>query len=67
MNDANIKATNVTTVGLTTYENYLAKELPVIFQPNYATSLTEIQHGLNGVTPQNVYWQLNPESWRWKS
>jgi peptide/nickel transport system substrate-binding protein len=66
-NDANIKATNVTETNLTTYQNYLAQQLPVIFQPNYVTSLTEVQHGLEGVIPQNVLWQLNPESWRWKS
>ncbi len=66
-NDANITATNKTTVGLTTYENYLAHQLPVVFEPNYATEMTEIQHGLSGVTPQNVYWTILPESWRWKS
>jgi peptide/nickel transport system substrate-binding protein len=64
-NDKNAEATDVSSVNLTTYENYLAEQLPVIFQPNYVTSLTEIQHGLNGITPQNVFWQLNPENWRW--
>jgi peptide/nickel transport system substrate-binding protein len=63
-NDANIKATNVTQTPLTTYENYLAKQLPVIFQPNVASQITEIQKGLSGVTPQNPLLALNPENWR---
>jgi peptide/nickel transport system substrate-binding protein len=65
-NDALIKATDDTNVSLTTWENYLAEQLPVIFQPNYVTSITEIQKNLSGVTPQSVYWALNPENWRWK-
>jgi peptide/nickel transport system substrate-binding protein len=64
-NDANIKATNTTSVSLTTYENYLAKQLPVVFQPNYVTDMTEIQKGLDGVTPQSPLWAINPEAWRW--
>jgi peptide/nickel transport system substrate-binding protein len=66
-NDANIKATNVSDQSLTTYQNYLAQQLPVVFQPNYPSALVEIQHGLGGVTPLNVYWQLNPENWRWSN
>ena len=50
-NDANIMATNTTDVNLTKYENYLAKQLPVVYQPNYVTQMTEIQKGLSGVTP----------------
>jgi peptide/nickel transport system substrate-binding protein len=64
-NDQNTVEAVGGTVGLTTYENYLAQQLPVIFQPSYVTSLTEVQHGLRGVTPQNVLWQLTPENWRW--
>jgi peptide/nickel transport system substrate-binding protein len=64
-NDKNAEATDVSPVNLTTYENYLAEQLPVIFQPNYVTSLTEIRNGLRGITPQNVFGQLNPENWRW--
>jgi peptide/nickel transport system substrate-binding protein len=65
-NDANIKATNTSSVSLTNYENYLAKQLPVVFQPNYVTDMTEIQKGLDGVTPQSPLWAINPEAWRWK-
>ena len=62
-NDANIMATTSTNQNLTTYQNYLAKQLPVVWQPNAAMSLTEIQKGLTGVTPQNPLGQLNPENW----
>jgi peptide/nickel transport system substrate-binding protein len=64
-NDTNIKATTVGNVNLTDYENYLAKNLPVVFQPNYVTEMTEIQKGLGGVTPQSPLWAINPETWRW--
>ena len=63
-NDANIKATNTSNVSLTQYENYLAEQLPVIYQPNTVTSLTEIAKGLTGATPQSPLWALNPENWR---
>jgi len=66
-NDANITATNTTDVNLTNYENYLAKNLPVVYQPNYVTEMTEIQNGLSGVTPQSPLWSINPENWRWNS
>ena len=63
-NDANITATNTTQTPLTTYENYLAEQLPVVYQPNAVTSLTEIATGLTGATPQSVFWALTPENWR---
>ena len=62
-NDANIRATNDTNVGLTTYENYLAKQLPVVWQANPAYELTEIASNLRGLTPQNPYGFLAPEEW----
>jgi peptide/nickel transport system substrate-binding protein len=63
-NDAYILATNTTQAPLTQYENYLAEQLPVIYQPNTVTSLTEITKSLTGVTPQSPLWALNPETWR---
>jgi peptide/nickel transport system substrate-binding protein len=66
-NDANIIATNTTDVNLVKYENYLATNLPVVYQPNYVTAMTEIQKGLSGVTPQSPLWAINPENWRWNS
>jgi peptide/nickel transport system substrate-binding protein len=53
------------TAVMQTYENALAKDLPVIWQPNYTYSLTEVANGLQGVTPQNPYSALNPENWHY--
>jgi peptide/nickel transport system substrate-binding protein len=64
INDKNIVATTSTEISLTRYQNYLAQQLPVIWQPNAVASLTEIRKGLKGVTPQNPLWQINPENWR---
>jgi peptide/nickel transport system substrate-binding protein len=64
-NETLISATISSGASLTKWENYLAKQLPVVFEPNPASSLTEINKKLKGVTPQNVYWDLNPENWRW--
>ena len=44
-NDANITGHQPTQAPLTQYENYLAKQLPVVFEPNYSSSLTEIGEG----------------------
>ncbi len=46
-----------------TWQNYLAKQLPVMFQPNGAYSLTEIVNNLKGVTPQSPTLGFNPENW----
>jgi peptide/nickel transport system substrate-binding protein len=64
-NDANITATNVTQAPLTQYENYLAEQVPVIWQPNQVTTLTEIRNTLTGVTPQNPLEAITPENWRY--
>ena len=49
--------------GLGPYFDRLAAQLPVIFEPTPAVSLTEIKNTLRGVTPQNVLGALTPESW----
>ena len=46
-----------------TWQNYLAKQLPVMFQPNGVYSLTEIVNNLKGVTPQSPTLGFNPENW----
>jgi peptide/nickel transport system substrate-binding protein len=66
-NDKNIIATNNTQVSLTKYENFLAKQLPVVFQPNFANPMNEIQKNLGGTQPANVLDALTPEEWYWKS
>jgi peptide/nickel transport system substrate-binding protein len=63
-NDANIKATNVTNVSLAQYEDYLAKQVPVVYQPNYTNPIDEISKSLHGATPVNVLQQITPEDWR---
>jgi len=45
-----------------TWENYLADQLPVIWQPLEAGE-AEIAKNLNGVTPINALENLNPEYW----
>ena len=46
-----------------TWQNYLAQQLPVMFQPNGAFQLTEIVNNLKGVTPQSPTLSINPEDW----
>src|SRR5215813_2502159 len=46
-----------------TWQNYLAQQLPVMFQPNGAYSLTEVVNNLHGVLPQNPLLSLTPEDW----
>jgi peptide/nickel transport system substrate-binding protein len=65
-NQADITATIDTNAPLTTWENYLAKQLPDIFQVNEAYSLVEYNKDLTGVVPQNAFSAILPENWRWK-
>jgi peptide/nickel transport system substrate-binding protein len=46
-----------------TWENYLSKQLPVIFQPNADYQLTEIADNLRGVAPQSTTLSILPEDW----
>jgi peptide/nickel transport system substrate-binding protein len=45
------------------WENYLSKQLPVIWQPNAAYQLTEVADNLKGVVPQSTTLSINPEDW----
>ena len=45
------------------WENFLATQLPVIFQPNAVYRLTEIANNLKGVTPQSPTLSIEPETW----
>jgi peptide/nickel transport system substrate-binding protein len=63
LDDADIAQTETTATGLGPYFAHLAAQVPVIFEPVPAASLTEIKDGLRGVTPQNVLGALTPESW----
>jgi peptide/nickel transport system substrate-binding protein len=60
--------TSITTdVSLADWENYVADQAPDGWEPYYSPSLTEIQKGLSGATPQNPLWALTPENFRWSS
>jgi len=45
------------------WQDYLATRLPVMWQPNNVTALTEIADDLSGVTPQSATGSINPENW----
>jgi peptide/nickel transport system substrate-binding protein len=45
------------------WQNYLSKQVPVVWQPNGAYQLTEVVSNLKGVTPQAPTLNLNPEDW----
>jgi peptide/nickel transport system substrate-binding protein len=63
VNDEQISQTERTPTDLTAYENYLATQLPVLFEPAPAASLTEVRSTLQGVVPQNASGVLTPEDW----
>jgi peptide/nickel transport system substrate-binding protein len=64
-NDSMINATLTTnsTTPLDNWQDYLAKQVPVIWQPNGVYELTEITNNLRGVLPQSTTLNLNPENW----
>jgi peptide/nickel transport system substrate-binding protein len=45
------------------WQNYLSKQLPVIWQPEPPNQLTEIAATLKGVTPQSPTLAITPENW----
>ena len=61
--DTLIKQTTQGTADLANYQNYLAQQLPVVWQPNPVT-VAEVSNKLTGVTPINALLTLNPEDWR---
>ena len=48
-----------------TYEDYLAKQLPVIWLPVAYGQLSMINKNLRGAVPQDPLLQIYPENWRW--
>ncbi len=45
------------------WQDYLARQLPFIWQPNADYQLTEVADDLKGVFPQSPTLSLNPENW----
>jgi peptide/nickel transport system substrate-binding protein len=60
--DTLIKATTQGNANLAAYQNYVAKDLPVVWQPN-ALTVDEISKKLQGVGPPDPLLTLNPETW----
>jgi peptide/nickel transport system substrate-binding protein len=65
VNDANINATHTVTgtAVLYKYENYLAQQLPVVWQPNPDFQISEISNKLTGVS-QSPLLNYTPEFWK---
>jgi peptide/nickel transport system substrate-binding protein len=55
--------TSTSVQSLYTWQNYLAQQLPVIWQPNGVYQLTEVVNNLRGVIPQSTTLGINPEDW----
>jgi len=48
-----------------TWERYLAKQVPVVFMPQFANPLLEVANNLKGVTPVNTFEAITPEQWHY--
>ena len=48
-----------------TWERYLAKQVPVVFMPQFANPLLEVANNLKGVTPPNTFENIKPEEWHY--
>ncbi len=63
-NDALINKTLKSGTGaLAPYENYLSKQLPVIWMPLAPYQLSEVSKLLHGATPQDSVQNIYPEDW----
>ena len=45
------------------WQNYLAPQVPVLYQPAAAYQLSEVANNLKGVLPQSETLSINPENW----
>jgi len=45
------------------WQDFLAPQLPVEYQPNAAYTLTEVANNLKGALPQSPTLSINPENW----
>ncbi len=71
-NDANIAQTHLAPPAqfqavFARYENYIAAQVPNIWEPLPDFQITLVRRGLVGVLPQEPTLVINPESWRWRS
>lgn len=45
------------------YQDYIAEQVPVIFNPNFPIRLFEVAAGLRGFEPVNPFGMISPENW----
>jgi peptide/nickel transport system substrate-binding protein len=45
------------------YQNFIAEQVPVIFNPNFPIRLFEVANSLRGFEPVNPFGMINPEKW----
>jgi peptide/nickel transport system substrate-binding protein len=64
-NDADIEKTLTSSDlnNMYTWQDFLAPQLPLMWQPSAVYELTEIANNLKGVTPQETTLNLTPENW----
>jgi peptide/nickel transport system substrate-binding protein len=55
--------TSNSTSAMYNWQDYLAPQDPVIWQPNGAYELTEVNNNLKGVIPQDTTLAITPETW----
>ena len=61
--DTLIKQTTQGTANLVNYQNYIASQVPVIWEPNADYELLEVNKNLQGFAPQSSISNLFPEYW----
>jgi peptide/nickel transport system substrate-binding protein len=61
--DKIIAATVRSTASLTTYENYMANQIPVLWMPQPVYQISEVSTKLHGTLPQSPIESLTPENW----
>ena len=59
----NATLTSSSLTALHNWQDYLATQIPVVWQPNGVYELTEIANNLRGVVPQSSTLAINPENW----
>ena len=61
-----IKQTDVKTVSLNKYEDWLTKQVPVIWEPVHGAGPFEIHKGLKGIgTVENAFSDFTAATWHW--
>jgi peptide/nickel transport system substrate-binding protein len=70
VNDANLKAVYTGGSSLSSfynYENYLGKELPLLWMPEILLQVSAVSKNLEGWSPQQPQLNITPETWKFVS